>query len=56
MVIWHNSNDMEKASDSVREIMVVAKMRELCEADVHNINMVYQILQVVTYVAYRSMK
>ena len=34
MVIWHNSNDMEKASDSVREIMIVAKMRELCEADV----------------------
>ena len=37
MVIWHNGNcgnDMEKALDSVREIMVVAKMREVCEADV----------------------
>ena len=39
MVIWHNSNDMEKALDSVREIMVVAKMRELCEADVTSTSM-----------------
>ena len=43
MVIWHNSNDMEKASDSVREIMVVAKMREVCEADVTSTWYVYQI-------------
>ena len=47
MVIWHNSNDMEKASDSVREIMVVAEMREVCEADVTSTWYIY-LYQIVT--------
>ena len=47
MVIWHNSKNMEKALDSVREIMVVAEMREVCEADVTSTWYIY-LYQIVT--------